>query len=186
MRSATIHPESPAGRLVPAMTAAAAATPRSFSTFSKPSDDRYLEDYVPGSVYEFGPAAPLSEADIVAFARVYDPQSIHVDVAVANAGPFHGLIASGWQTAGTMMRLFVDHFISHVASRASPGCDELRWHLPVRPGDELRLRVTVLEATSSKSKPDRGTLVTRMEGLNQKGEIVCSMKAVNLLGKRPA
>ncbi len=159
------------------------SSPAAFATFTTPIDDRYFEDYVPGSVHEFGPIS-LSEEEILSFARVYDPQRIHVDREFAASGPFHGLIASGWQTAGVMMRLFVDNFISHVASRASPGVDELRWLLPVRPGDALRLRVTVLEARPSKSTPDRGTLLTCMEAWNQKNELVCRMKAVSLLTTR--
>ena len=155
------------------------------ATFPTAIDDRYFEDYVPGSVYEFGPIS-LSEEEILGFAQLYDPQRIHLDRDFAATGPFHGLIASGWQTAGVMMRLFIDHFLSHVASRASPGVDELRWLLPVRPGDALRLRIAILEAHASKSKPDRGTLITRLEAWNQKDELVCSMKAVNLLGRRVA
>jgi acyl dehydratase len=154
-------------------------------TFRAPIDDRYFEDYEPGAVFEFGPTS-LTEEEIIAFARVYDPQSIHIDPAKAAQGPFQGIIASGWQTVGMLMRLYVDHYLSHVASRASPGCDEVRWTIPVRPGDAIRLRVTILEAKASKSKPDRGTVITRMEGVNQNGEVVCSLKAVNLLTKRDA
>ena len=80
-----------------------------------------------------------------------------------------------------MMRLLVDRFLSKVASLGSPGIDELRWTRPVRPGDELRIRVAVLEATRSRSRPDRGMVRTLVEVLNQKGEIVMSLKPMNLL-----
>ena len=79
------------------------------------------------------------------------------------------------------MRLFVEHFLSHVASLASPGIDELRWTRPVRPGDRLHIRVTVLEATRSRSRPDRGMVRTLAEVLNQNGEVVMSLKPMNLL-----
>jgi acyl dehydratase len=80
-----------------------------------------------------------------------------------------------------MMRLFVDNYLSSVASLASPGVDELRWLKPVRPGDTLRIRVTVTEARRSRSKPDRGIVRTLIEVLNQRGETVSTMNAMNLL-----
>ena len=80
-----------------------------------------------------------------------------------------------------MMRLFVDHYLSHVASLGSPGVDALRWLKPVRPGDRLVLRVTVHEVKRSRSKPDRGILHSYIEVLNQRREVVMTMKALNLL-----
>ncbi len=115
------------------------------------------------------------------FARRYDPQPIHVDPEYAARGPFSGLIASGWHTAGVMMRLLADHFISHVASMASPGVDEIRWLIPVRPGDTLSIRVTVLETRRSRSKPDRGIVRSFVEVLNQNKEVVMSLKPVSMV-----
>jgi acyl dehydratase len=80
-----------------------------------------------------------------------------------------------------MMRLFVEHYLSHVASLGSPGVDELRWIKPVRPGDVLSLRVTVSETSRSRSKPDRGIVHSYVETLNQNGEVVMTMKALNFL-----
>ena len=156
----------------------------SASNFAVPIGERYFEDYVPGAVYEFGDRV-VSEAEIIDFARRFDPQPMHLDPKAAARGHFGGLIASGWHTAGIMMRLFVDHFLPGQASLASPGIDELRWLRPVRPGDALRLRVTVLEATRSRSKPDRGMVRALIEVLNQNGEIVMSLKPMNLLRCRP-
>jgi len=150
-----------------------------------PIDNRWLEDYVPGSVYEYG-SATLDAADIVEFARRWDPQPMHTDPEAAARGEFGGLIASGWQTVAVMMRLLVDHFLSHVASIASPGIDELRWRRPVRPGDELRIRVSIMDATRSRSRPDRGMLRTLVEVLDRSGEVVMSLKAMNLMRCRPA
>ena len=150
------------------------------SDFTVPINQRWLEDFVPGAVYEFG-HAEVNEDEIIDFARRFDPQPMHTDKQAATQGPFAGLIASGWHTAGLMMRLFVDHFLPGHASRASPGIDELRWTRPVRPGDVLRLRVTVLEANRSRSRPDRGMLRTSIEVLNQHGETVMTLKPMNLL-----
>jgi acyl dehydratase len=149
-----------------------------------PVSDRWFEDYVPGSVYEFGYAS-LSETEIVAFARHYDPQSIHTDPAWSATGPFGGLIASGVHTIAVCMRLYVDHYISRVASLASPGLDELRWPRPARPGDQLRIRVTVAQARASRSKPDRGLVRSAVESLNQDNEVVLSFTAMNFFARRP-
>jgi acyl dehydratase len=153
--------------------------------FSVPMDDRYFEDYKPGAVYEYGHIT-VSEAEILDFARAFDPQPIHVDPAFAAQGPFRGLIASGWHTAAIMMRLFADHYLSRVASLASPGIDELRWPAPLRPGDSVRLRATVVEARRSRSKPDRGLVRTQAELINQNGETVLRLTAMNLLRARDA
>jgi acyl dehydratase len=155
------------------------------SDFPVPVDRRYFEDYVPGSVFEYGSIA-VEQDEVIAFARRFDPQDIHTDPAAAANGPFGGLIASGWHTAGLMMRLYVDHYLSKVASLASPGIDELRWIAPVRPGDVLRIRVTVMEANRSRSKPDRGIVRSLIEVLNQGGDVVMSLKAVNFLQCRDA
>ena len=145
--------------------------------------DRYFEDYVPGSVHDLGTIS-ISESDIVEFARRYDPQAFHIDAEAARQTQFGGLIASGWQTAGLMMRLAVDGYLSDVASLASPGVDELRWTQPVRPGDVLSVRATVLEARPSTSKPDRGLVRTLFEVRNQRGEIVMTVKGLNMLKRR--
>ena len=147
--------------------------------------ERYFEDYPPGAVFEGG-TVEVSEAEILEFARRYDPQTMHTDPAAAAHGFFRGLIASGWHTAALMMRLFAAHFLSPASSLASPGIDELRWLKPVRPGDVLSLRVTVTEARRSRSKPDQGVVRSLVEVLNQNGEVVMSLKPISLLRCRPA
>jgi len=147
-------------------------------TLNVPVENRYFEDYLAGSVYEFGPIA-VEQEEMISFARRFDPQVFHIDPESAKETIYGGLIASGWHTAGLMMRLFSEHFLSKVASLGSPGVDELRWHKPVRPGDELSARVTVLETKRSRSKPDRGIVHSFIEVMNQNLEVVMSMKAVN-------
>jgi acyl dehydratase len=151
--------------------------------FSVPRHERHFEDYVPGSVYEFG-TIRLEEGEIMEFARQFDPQFIHTNPEAAAGGPFQGLIASGWQTAGVMMRLYADHYLPSVASYGSPGVDELRWTRPVRPGDALSIRVSILEANRSRTKPDRGVVRTLIEVLNQNREVVMSLRAINIFGCR--
>ncbi|MQA61225.1 MAG: acyl dehydratase [Actinophytocola sp.] len=153
--------------------------------FDAAIDDRYFEDYHPGAVYEYGHLT-VTEADILDFARQYDPQPIHTDPAFAETGPFEGLIASGWQSAGLAMRLLVDHYLSHVASLASPGVDELRWPVPLQPGDVVRVRTSIVESRLSQSKPDRGIVRTDVQLLNQEDKCPVSFRAMNFIMRRPA
>jgi acyl dehydratase len=148
------------------------------------ADERWFEDYPPGRVFAGGPVT-VSAAEIIEFARRYDPQPMHTDPAAAERGRFGGLIASGWHTAALMMRLFASHFLSPASSLASPGVDELRWLAPVRPGDALRLRVTVIEARRSRSKPEQGIVRSLVEVTNQTGEVVMTVRPVSLIRCRP-
>ena len=147
--------------------------------------ERWFEDYAVGSTGEYGPIA-VTEDDVVDFGRRFDPQPFHVDAGAAAAGPFGGLIASGWHTCALMMRLLATEYLSPVSSLGSPGVDELRWLAPVRPGAALTLRTTVTEARISRSKPDRGLLRTRVELVDGGGTVVLSMVAMNLVRSRPA
>ena len=113
-----------------------------------------FEDFKPGDRRSFGPRV-LTKEEIVAFGRDWDPQPFHIDEEAAARSPFGGLIASGWQTAALCMRLVVDGMLAHSKSMGSPGLDELKWLKPVRPGDALSVQVEILEATPSKSRPDR-------------------------------
>jgi acyl dehydratase len=153
-------------------------------TFSRPISDRYFEDYVEGDVHRFGTIVVETD-EVIAFSKRFDPQTMHTDPKAAKSGPFGGLIASGWHTAGLMMRLYVEHYLTHVASLASPGLDELRWLKPVRPGDTLSVRVTVFKTVPSRSKPDRGAVTSFVEVINQSGEVAMTLKVVNIIAKRP-
>ena len=145
---------------------------------------RYFEDYAPGTTYDCG-SVGIDQASIIAFAKEFDPQPFHVDPVAAAAGPFGGLIASGWHTAVLVMRLLVEQYLSEEASLGSAGLDELRWPHPVRPGDTLRARATVTESRRSLSKPDRGIIKTLVEAVNQDGRTVMRATAINFMLDRP-
>lgn len=144
---------------------------------------RYIQDFTVGETFVTAPGT-LSEAQVIAFAHDYDPQAIHTDKAYAEAGPFGGLIASGFQTLGFSFRLYLDlgHFID--VSMAGPGMDEIRWLKPVRPDDELTSHVTVEEARISQSKPDRGFLRLSFDVRNQDGETVLTYYSMTILKAR--
>lgn len=145
---------------------------------------RWFEDYPEGLQAEFGPLL-VDEAEVVSFGRRFDPQPFHVDRVAAAAGPYGGLIASGWHTCALMMRLLAEEYLSPESSLGSPGVDELRWVLPVRPGDELTMRTTVREARRSRTKPDRGLVQTDVELVNQSDAVVLRLRAMNLIRTRP-
>ena len=150
------------------------------NVFAHPAEDRYFEDYLPGDVHEFGSVA-VDEAEVLEFGRRYVPLSYHADKEAAKTSIYGGVIASGWHTAALMMRIYTENYLSRVANLGSPGGDELRWDKPVFPGDELSVRATVLEARRSESRPDRGIVRTFIQVLNQKNEVVMSMKMVNFV-----
>jgi acyl dehydratase len=145
---------------------------------------QYFEDFTIGSVHEFG-GITVTEPEIIAFARMFDPQPMHIDPEAAAKGSTNGLIASGWHTVGLMMRMYADHFLPENGLPA-PGVDEVRWLQPVRPGDRLRVRVTIVDKRESRSKPDRGIILPLAEVLNQRDEVVLSLRPINLVRRRPA
>jgi len=157
------------------------ASPQSLSSI--PIDQRYFEDYVEGSVVDCG-TIRVEPEEVLAFGRRFDPQPFHSDPAAAANTSFGGLIASGWHTASLMMRLFVQRYISSVASLGSPGASELAWPHPVRPGDVLRVVITVTDARLSRSKPDRGIVHSDIQVFNQHEQIVMRMKVTNMLSCR--
>ena len=146
---------------------------------------RYFEDYEPGLTVDCG-SFTVGEEEINAFAKEYDPQPFHVDPVAAADSPFGGLIASGWQTTALMMRQLVEHFVSAGTSLGAAGIDEIRWPKPVRPGDTLHVRASVLEARRSNSKPDRGIIRSLAEVTNQQGERVMTLTAINFILARSA
>jgi len=145
----------------------------------------YLEDVEAGETRELG-TFTLSEEEIVAFAEQYDPQPIHVDPAAAADSIYGGVIASGWHTGASCMRLLVDGFLADAASMGALGAEELRWPNPTRPGDTISVRNEILEVRPSESRDDRGYVRNRTVGENRDGEVVIEWTATNVLARRGA
>lgn len=144
----------------------------------------FWEDFPVGEVLEFG-SKLVDKHEVIRFAREFDPQPFHLDEEVAARSFFGGLIASGWHTCGMVMRMMWDAYLHDAASLGSPGLDNLRWRVPVRPGDVLRVRRTTLESRVSVSRPDVGIVRFRWEALNQGGEIVLGMDGYQMFSRRP-
>lgn len=145
----------------------------------------HFDDFAPGDRFETA-SRRLTLPEIVGFAREWDPQGFHLDEAAAARSPYCGIIASGFQTLLVAFVLTLETDTWAEASMGSPGMDRLRWLKPVRPGDTLRVQVTVAEARPSRSKPDRGVVTFEHAVLNQHDEVVMSYASMVILARRPA
>ena len=146
----------------------------------------YFEDFAAGQVIELGTIPSLTEEEIITFARQWDPQPFHTDPEAAKESIYGGLIASGWQTALLTMRLQVDSLLSKMDTHGSPGVENIRFRKPVRAGDRLQARYTVLVAEPSAKRPSMGKLLGRTELFDEAGEVVYQMEGWGLVGRRPS
>lgn len=143
----------------------------------------YFEDFVAGSVNEYG-SLPVSQDDILAFAQRFDAQDFHTDPEKAKASFIGSLIGSGWHSCALLMRLAAEAFFLDSTSMGSPGVEEVKWLRPVKPGDVLTLRWTVVETKESRSRPQMGLVKFRFELLNQRGEPVVEQNNWVMFGRR--
>jgi acyl dehydratase len=142
-----------------------------------------FEDFKLGRLGRFGPRRVTRE-EILAFAAEFDPQPMHLDEEAARATMAGELIASGWHTCALLMRIIADGFILASASMGSPGVEEVKWLRPVRPGDRLTVRATVLETRPSNSRSGVGFARIRYEMLDQSDACVMTMVSTAMLARR--
>lgn len=145
--------------------------------------DLTFEDFPTGRYGTFGPRH-VTRDEILAFAAEFDPQPMHLDEDAAARSMLRGLSGSGWHLCSLMMRMMADGFIAGAASLGSPGVDEVRWLSPLRPGDELTLDVDVVEARTSKSRPNLGIVKFKCTARNASGEALCEMTSPILIERR--
>ena len=141
--------------------------------------ERYFDDLKVGDRFR-SQAYKVSEEQIISFAREFDPQPFHLDRAVGGKTMFSGLIASGWHTAAITMRLFVQT-LNFAEGAIGLGVDELRWPTAVKPGDELRVEVEIVDLRESRSKPTHGVVRLRYVTTNQRSKVVQTMFASALV-----
>jgi acyl dehydratase len=132
---------------------------------------RYLEDLQVGQKFRTA-AVTVTEQQILEFSRQFDPQPMHADPQAAAAGPFKGLIASGWHTGALVMRLVVDANPLGDLPLLGLGVDGIEWPQPVRPGDTLQVEMEVMSIRPSKSDPTHGIVKIKSTARNQHGEVV--------------
>jgi acyl dehydratase len=143
----------------------------------------HWEDFKVGDVAVYGPRRVTRE-EIVAFAAEFDPQPAHLDEASAAATLFGGLAGSGWHSCALMMRMMADGFVLDAASMGAPGVEEVRWLRPLRPGTPVRLRTTVLDTRSSKSRPEMGLTRIRYDLLDEADAVITTMVSTMMMGRR--
>jgi acyl dehydratase len=145
----------------------------------------YFEDFAPGWTAAYGPRRVTRE-EMIGFAAQYDPQPMHLDEEAARHTMLGGLAASGWHTCAVMMKMIADNLLLDSASMGAPGVDEVRWMKPVRPGDSLTVRGSVLGTRASQSKPDRGFVTFLWEVFNDRDEKVMTLVCPQMLLRRQA
>jgi acyl dehydratase len=145
--------------------------------------DKFYDDFEVGEKF-ISESAVITDAEIVEFARRYDPQPFHVDIEAAKASPYGGLIASGFHTLSFGFRLFIDTGAITGCSMGSPGAEEIRWLKPVRPGDTLRTEAEVVAKRPSSSDAGRGVLTFSYAIINQREETVASMRGIVLVHRK--
>lgn len=142
---------------------------------------KYFEDFQVGDKFELG-TYTVTKEEIITFARQFDPQLFHLDEEAAKHTPLRGLCASGWHTAAIAMRLLVDGFSAH--NLGSPGADQIRWLIPLRPDDTVQLKVEIADMKVSTSKPDRGTIWIDEKLFNQRGELIMTKRSIGIMRRR--
>jgi acyl dehydratase len=142
-----------------------------------------FEDFPPGHFGSFGPRRVTRE-EILAFAAEFDPQPMHLDEEAASRSMLQGLAASGWHLCSIMMRMMFDGFIGRTASLGSPGVNELRWLVPLRPDDSITLDIDVAEARVSRSRPDTGIVTFHGVVRNAAGQALCEMVSPIIVKRR--
>jgi acyl dehydratase len=148
-------------------------------------DDRpvlFLDDLAVGQQFTSG-TATMTETDIIAFARQFDPQSFHTDPEAAKSTFFQGLAASGWHTAALTMRLLVEGGPRLAGGMIGAG-GEIAWPKPTRPGDTLHVVTTIEEITPSRSRPERGMVRLRSETVDQDGNVAQVLVSKQVVQRR--
>ncbi len=138
-----------------------------------------FEELRAGQLIDAG-SVSITEAQIISFATQFDPQWFHLDPQRAAASRWNGLIASGWHTCCLAMKLVVDNVLAGSESFGSPGLTDINWSNPVRPGDQLRLQIEVVDVRTARSRPSLGIVRWRWRMQNQGAAEVLSLDATSL------
>ena len=146
-------------------------------------DALYFEDFPLGEVVEYG-RVDVSVDEIIAFARDFDPQPFHTDEEAARAAT-GGLIASGWHTSALLLRMNCEAFLTRAAILDEAGVEEVRWQVPVRPGDRLHVRRQTLACRPSEGRTNASEVEFLYEVVNQDGAVAMTQRSVLLLKQRP-
>lgn len=145
---------------------------------------KYFDEFNIGDCFETE-ARIVSEQEIIRFANDFDPQLFHTDPIAAKHTRFEGLIASGMHTLSLSMGQFFRHGVLDGNNLGSPGMDDLRFLLPLRPGDTIRQKYRVTKLSPSRKKTDRGVVTMRHDTLNQLNEVIMVFNCMHIVARRP-
>lgn len=144
---------------------------------------RYFEDFKVGEEWTL-PGRQISRAEIIAFASEYDPQPFHLDEDAARASLLGGLSASGWHSCCLVMRIISDNLMAQAHFLGAPGIEEVRWQAPLRPGDVISVRATILETRISRSRAELGFVKFRFELCNARGDVLTILTVSPMFARR--
>jgi acyl dehydratase len=147
--------------------------------------ERFFEDFAVGDSHKSSGRVRVEKDEIIAFAKKFDPQPFHLDDEEGRKSLFGRLVASGWHTAAMTMWLLTQSEDRGATGSIGLGFERMRWPIPVRPGDELRIETEVLEVRPSESRPNYGLVKSLMRTLNQDGEVVQELVANAMIPRRP-
>ncbi|KPF45536.1 MaoC family dehydratase [Rhizobium sp. AAP43] len=146
-------------------------------------DKLHHEDFTEGRRFDLGPRTVTAE-EIIAFAREFDPQPMHLSEEAGKASILGGLSASGWHTSSLFMRMMIDAYLLSTASEGAPGIDVMQWRKPVLAGDTLSGHSTVHAVRPMRSRPHLGIATFDHELVNQRGETVLSARNSIMIRRR--
>lgn len=142
----------------------------------------YFEDFKVGDKFKSA-GVTFTESEIIHFALQYDPQPFHIDIEAARKSQYKGLIASGFQTLALVFRMYIQEGMLK-QGMGSPGMDELRWLLPVRPGDTLHMESEVLSVSASRTRTDRGYVEIFCRIINHRDEVAMTVRLTQIIRRR--
>lgn len=145
----------------------------------------HWEDFSSGQIFDCG-SRLVSREEIVGFAAEFDPQPMHLDEQAARATFPGGLIASGWHTCCALMRMLSDNLLADTSFMGAPGVEEVRWLAPLRPGERINARGTVLETRTSRNRPGLGFVKFRFELINGSGRTLMTLVVHSMFGRLAA
>ena len=144
------------------------------------ADTLYADDLTPGQQIPLG-RYTLTEAEIIDFARHWDPLTIHTGPATDS--PPGSVIASGIQTLAVYQRLAAQAFWRRFPSGIGRGF-EVTFRRPVMPGTTFTGQITI---RSVEPRPDRGDarLVIDAALVGDDGQAVLELTNSSVMPLRP-
>jgi len=144
----------------------------------------YFEDFKIGRVFKTD-SQKITKEDIIAFGNDFAPLPYHTDPEAAKDYMFGELVAAGFHTCSISFGLFIRAGIFDDCAMGSPGFNKLRWKVPVRPDDILKVSASVTEASPAKDDKSRNLISLLFVTTNQENQTVLEMETRHFVRSRP-